>query len=162
VSRGGGLAFDGSTRLYSTNGNWQSLFYSYNRTLNSWAPLTNLPAAVTTGGCIVYVPAVSIGYYAVGTLTSVTWDTGTAGVKYVQAFWDRTLPSFTTVTIEVRASDALSGGAPASSWQALGPGNHGDMSGLTGRYVQWRVTLTTADASVTPHLEEVRIYYYHA
>jgi len=162
VSRGGGLAFDGSTRLYSTNGNWQSLFYSYNRTLNSWARMTNLPAAVTTGGCIVYVPAVRIGYSPSGTLTSATFDTGVVGTRYVQAFWDRTLPSSTTVTIEVRASDSLAGGVPASSWQALGSGNHGDMSGLTGRYVQWRVALTTADASVTPQLEEVRLYYYHA
>ena len=162
VGNGGGLSYDGSTVVYSVSGGNQNVFYSYNTTLKAWGRLAGVPAMVTTGGCMAYVPPVRIGYSPSGTLTSATFDTGVVGTRYVQAFWDRTLPSFTTVTIEVRASDALSGGAPASSWQALGSGNHGDMSGLTGRYVQWRVTLTTANVSVTPQLEEVRVYYYHA
>jgi hypothetical protein len=30
---------------------------------------------------------------------------------------------------------------------------------MSGRYVQWRATLTTTNAANTPTLHEVRIYY---
>jgi hypothetical protein len=64
--------------------------------------------------------------------------------------------------MEVRASETLAAGAPNAPWRALGAGSSGDLTGLEGRYVQWRVTLTTSDAGTSPQLEEVRLYYYHA
>lgn len=162
ASYGGGLTYGGSDIIYSINGNGQRYFYSYNRTLNSWAQLTMVPSAVSEGGCLVHVPPVLIGYSSSGTLASATFDSGPAGTRYVQAFWDRTAPAMTSVSIEARASDSLSGGAPAAAWRSLGVGTSGAMNDISGRYVQWRVTLATSDASITPELQEVRIYYYHA
>lgn len=160
VRDGGGLAFDGHTTIFSINGNMQAYFYAYNTTTNTWAPGTSVPEAVTTGGCIVHVPSIRIAYYGSGTFTSEAFDTGAEGMKYVQAFWDIKSPTSTTVTLEVRVSDMLLNGVPAGSWQNLGSGASGTMSGLTGRYVQWRATLTTSNAAVTPELQEVRVYYY--
>ncbi|MCK4964891.1 MAG: hypothetical protein KAS54_07405 [Dehalococcoidia bacterium] len=62
---------------------------------------------------------------------------------------DKTLTSGTDITFEVRASDTVflkGDGTPA--WQ--------DASVLpTGRYQQWRATLTTTDGANTPVLHEV-------
>lgn len=158
VGAGGGLAYDGSTSIYSMSGNGQNRFYLYSMTSNSWTSRANLPAVANAGGCMVYTPALTI-YRPTGTFTSSTFDTGAAGTKYIQAFWDTSLPTSTTVTLEVRASDGLSGGTPNAAWRSLGGGSDGPMAGMTGRYVQWRVTLTTADISATPMLQEVRIFY---
>ncbi len=161
VSYGGGLTYGGSDIIYSINGNDQRYFHSFNRTLNSWTRLAMVPSAVSDGGCLVYVPPVPIDFPPSGTLTSATFDSGQAGTRYVHAFWDRTVQPETLVKIEVRASDSLSEGSPAAEWRSLGTGTSGAMDDLTGRYVQWRATLTTSDASMTPELQEVRIYYYH-
>ncbi|OPX61816.1 MAG: hypothetical protein A4E29_00695 [Methanomassiliicoccales archaeon PtaB.Bin134] len=94
-----------------------------------------------------------------GTYTSAVHDAGTEGAKFDHAFWDRTLPSLTTVTLEIRASDSLSSGEPDAGWQVLGSGTNASLEGLEGRYVQWRAILTSDSPGVTPVLEEVRIYY---
>jgi hypothetical protein len=116
------------------------------------------PAGVTGGGCRVYAPALVI-YRPLGTFTSSTFNSGAAGTIYIQAFWDAELPASTSITLEVRASDRLRGGAPNAAWRSMGGDSDGSMVGITGRYVQWRVTLTTGDISATPMLQEVRIYY---
>jgi len=156
VGNGGGFSHGGSAVIYSINGNGQRLFYTYNRTLNSWGQETMLPVPVNTGGCVLSVPSFMIGYHLSGTFTSVTFDTGRAGTRVLQAFWDRTLPAGTEVTIEVRVSNILSGGAPAGPWTSPSPEDR-----IEGRYVQWRATLTTTNALVTPALQEVRVYHYH-
>jgi hypothetical protein len=158
VAAGGGLAYDGLTSLYSMSGSGQNRFYLYSMTSNSWTSRANLPAAVNGGGCLVYAPALTI-YRPLGTFTSSTFNSGAAGTIYIQAFWDAELPASTSITLEVRASDRLRGGAPNAAWRSMGGDSDGSMVGITGRYVQWRVTLTTGDISATPMLEEVRIYY---
>ncbi len=62
---------------------------------------------------------------------------------------DKTLPSGTDITFEVRASDTIFlKGDATPAWQ--------DASVLqTGRYQQWRATLTTTDSANTPVLHEV-------
>jgi hypothetical protein len=114
--------------------------------------------AVNAGGCLVYTPALTF-YRASGTFTSATFNTGSSGIIHIQAFWDVSLPTSTTVTLEVRAADQLSGGAPNAPWRSLGGGEDGSMAGITGRYVQWRATMTTSDVTLTPTLQEVRTYY---
>ncbi len=94
-----------------------------------------------------------------GSFTSEMLDTGKAGTVLDHAFWDRTLPAGTSVLLEVRANNTLTGGAPSGGWHALGDGVHGSLENVTGRYVQWRATLTSDALDKTPVLEEVRIYY---
>jgi hypothetical protein len=100
-------------------------------------------------------------YYSSGTLASQVLDTGASGTTWNMVFWDEALPSNTNITFEVRASDTLfAKDAVTPSWNAVG-GTSPVMSGLpSGRYLQWRATLTTSDTANTPTLHEVRVYYY--
>jgi len=100
-------------------------------------------------------------YVSSGTIASQVLDTGIAGAKWNALFWDETLQSNTDITFEVRASDTLfTKDAATPSWISVG-GTSPVTSGLpSGRYMQWRATLTTSDASKTPTLHEVRVYYY--
>ena len=101
-------------------------------------------------------------YASLGTIASQVLDTGVAGASWESLFWDETLPSSTNITFEVRANDTLfAKGDAMPDWTDLGPANSPITSGLpSGRYMQWRATLTTSDTSETPTLHEVRVYYY--
>ena len=100
-------------------------------------------------------------YAAAGTIASQVLDTGIAGAKWDALFWDETLPSNTNITSEVRASDTtFTKDAATPSWTFVG-GTSPVTSGLpSGRYLQWRATLTTSDTSKTPTLHEVTVEYY--
>ena len=101
------------------------------------------------------------GFLSPGTLASQVLDTANAGTIWDGLFWDETLLINTDITFEVRASDVLFFKDAASpSWISVG-GTTPVISGLPlGRYMQWRVTLTTSDTANTPTLHEVRVYYY--
>jgi hypothetical protein len=95
-----------------------------------------------------------------GTIDSQVLDTGINGARWDGLFWSETLPAGTNITFEVRASDTLSGGFPDASWVPMGDSSP-ITSGLpSGRYMQWRATLTTTDPSETPVLHEVIVYHY--
>jgi len=100
-------------------------------------------------------------YLSSGTLASQVLDTGIAGAKWDTLFWSETLQSNTDITFEVRASDTqFTKDAATPSWTSVG-GTSPVTSGLpSGRYMQWRATLTTSDTSKTPTLNEVKVYYY--
>jgi len=110
-------------------------------------------------------PTTSVGseqgmYVSSGAIASQVLDTGVDGARWDGLFWDEILESGTDITFEVRASDTLSGGFPDTSWVPVG-GTSPVTSGLpSGRYLQWRATLTTSDTSNTPTLQEVRVYHY--
>jgi len=98
-----------------------------------------------------------------GTIASQVLDTGIAGDRWDALFWDRTLQSGTNITFEVRASNtSFAKDTPPGTlpWISVG-GTSPVTSGLpSGRYMQWRATLTTSDTSKTPTLQEVRVYHY--
>ena len=102
-------------------------------------------------------------YPSSGTIASQVLDTGVAGASWDALFWDETLQSNTVITFEVRASDAsFAKDTPPETlpWTSVG-GASPVTSGLpSGRYMQWRATLTTSDTSKTPTLHEVRVYHY--
>ena len=100
-------------------------------------------------------------YVSSGTIASQVLDTGVAGARWDALFWDETRPSNTDITFEVRANDTLfAKGDATPSWTPVG-GTSPVTSGLpSGRYMQWRATLTTSDTSKTPTLHEVTIDYY--
>ncbi len=99
-------------------------------------------------------PGASVGaevglYSSTGTIASKVYDTGEVNAGWDLLGWDKTLPSGTDITFEVRASDTIFlKGDATPAWQ--------DASVLpTGRYQQWRATLTTTDSASTPVLHEV-------
>ncbi|MFC1846943.1 hypothetical protein ACFLYS_02670 [Chloroflexota bacterium] len=95
-----------------------------------------------------------------GTIASQILDNGGAGTRWDGLFWGETLESNTDITFEVRASGtSFAKGDAAPSWTPIG-GTSLITSGLpSGRYMQWRATLTTSDTSKTPVLHEVSVYY---
>jgi hypothetical protein len=98
-----------------------------------------------------------------GTIASQVWDTGVSGARWDGLIWDETLPTGTDITFEVRASNTpFDKSATSPAWVSVG-GTSPVISGFTqsGRYLQWRATLTPdAAGAYTPVLQEVRLYYH--
>jgi len=161
VGAGGSLVSDKGNYIYAFNGTTTPYFWRYDITNNSWsdAAVANPTLNVGAGGSLTYV-AGSSGYMPLGTIASPVFDTGNTGARWDSLFWDSTLVTGTNVTFEVRASNTLfnkSDAAPA--WQQSGwpsPVNSGLPSG---RYLQWRATLSTSNSSRTPILNEVTVWY---
>ena len=100
-------------------------------------------------------------YYTLGTLASQVFDTGASGTIWNMLIWDETLMSNTDITFAVRASDTPFNAGDATPFWTLVGGTSPVITGLpAGRYMQWRVTLTTSNTANTPTLHEVRLYYY--
>lgn len=102
-------------------------------------------------------------YVSLGTIASQVLDTGVAGARWDALFWDETLQSNTDITFEVRASDTeFAKDTPPETLPCTSVGGSSPVtSGLpSGRYMQWRATLTTSDTSKTPALHEVKVYHY--
>jgi hypothetical protein len=160
INSGGALISDNGNNIYAFNGSSQK-FWFYNISANTWndSLVSDPSGLVGWGGSLSYSPG-SSGYLPLGLLTSVVYDTANAGTRWDSLFWDSTLVTGTNVTFEVRASNTLfnkSDAAPA--WQQSGwpsPVNSGLPSG---RYLQWRATLSTSNSSRTPILNEVRVWY---
>jgi hypothetical protein len=146
--------------IYAFNGSSQK-FWVYNIFANTWndTVVSDPPDMVGWGGSLTYV-AGSSGYISRGTLASPVNDTRTAGVKWDLLLWDSTTVAGTNLTFEVRASNtSFTKTATLPAWQQSGwpsPVNSGLPSG---RYIQWRATLSTSNSSRTPILNEVRISY---
>ncbi|MDY6834349.1 MAG: DUF2341 domain-containing protein, partial [Chloroflexota bacterium] len=99
-------------------------------------------------------------YYASGTLASKVYDTYLTGATWTRLSWDEVLASGTDITFEVRASDTVFlKNAASPSWNSVGGTSPVDSSLPSGRYKQWRATLTNTDPAETPTLEEVMILY---
>ena len=95
-----------------------------------------------------------------GTLASQVKDTGETGARWDAIEWDEGLAGGTDITFDVRAADtSFVKDNTTLSWTSAG-GTSPVFAGLpSGRYFQWRATLTTSDTSQTPVLNEVRAYY---
>jgi len=98
-------------------------------------------------------------YVSSGTLASQVKDTGETGARWDALEWDEGLAGGTDITFGVRASDtSFLKDNTTLSWTSVG-GTSPVYTLPNGRYFQWRATLTTADTSLTPVLNEVRAYY---
>jgi len=161
VGAGGSLVSDKGNYIYAFNGTTTPYFWRYDITNNSWsdAAVANPTLNVGAGGSLTYVPG-SSGYIPLGTIASPVFDTGNTGARWDSLFWDSTLVTGTNVTFEVRASNTLFNKSdPSPAWQQSGwpsPVNSGLPSG---RYFQWRASLSTSDTAKTPILTEVRVWY---
>jgi hypothetical protein len=160
INSGGALVSDNGNYIYAFNGSSQK-FWLYNISANTWndSVVSDPPGSAGWGGGLSYVPG-SSGFIPLGTLSSQVFDTGNAGSRWDSLFWDTALVAGTNVTFEVRASDTLFTNTDAlPAWQQSGwpsPVNSGLPSG---RYLQWRATLSTSNSSRTPILNEVRVWY---
>jgi hypothetical protein len=161
VGAGGSLASDNGNYIYAFNGTTTPYFWRYDISNNNWsdAAVANPPLNVGAGGSLTYVAGFS-EYRSLGTLASPVFDTGHAAAQWDSLSWDSTLVAGTNITLEVRASNTLFSKTDAlPAWQQSGwpsPVNSGLPSG---RYLQWRTTLSTSDMSRTPILNEVRVWY---
>jgi hypothetical protein len=105
--------------------------------------------------------AVAPTYCPAGALASTILDTGIEGALWDALFWDETLPASTGITFWARASDSeFTPEDDAVAWVAIGKTSPVTAGLPAGRYKQWRVNMTTSDASSTPVLHEVRVWYH--
>jgi hypothetical protein len=110
-----------------------------------------------TGGPTVSVDWIRMTPYAAsGTFTSrvidaggpATWDTITAGIA---------APATTTWTLEARSGNSPD---PADgTWSPFVTVANGANLAVAGRYMQYRVAMSTTDPTSTPELRQVRIGY---
>ncbi len=100
-------------------------------------------------------------YVSAGFIASQVLDTGIIGAIWDLLSWNETLQANTDITFEVRAGDTpFAEGDATPAWTPVG-GTFPVTSGLpSGRYMQWRATLTSSDTSQTPVLHEVNVEYY--
>ena len=159
VGAGGALAYAGSGYIYAFRGNGTTAYWRYDVLSNSWTVMANALGNVADGGSLAFVGANT--YVNMATMASQVRDTGTVGAGWDGLFWDETLLPNTNITFEVRASDTLFAADNATlTWTSVG-GTSPVISGLpSGRYIQWRATLTTSDITMTPVLLEVRVYHF--
>jgi hypothetical protein len=92
-------------------------------------------------------------YAATGTYTSGVLDAG-ARADWRTVAWTERVPDGTSLSVSVRSGDTA---APDSSWSAFGTVTNGGNATLTGRYLQYRATLTTTDPALTPSLDDITI-----
>jgi Purple acid Phosphatase, N-terminal domain len=91
-----------------------------------------------------------------GTFTSRVLDAG------ARADWPAldaadVLPAGTQATFETRTGGTPTPEQSWSDWQALAP--TGTIASPPGRYLQYRVSLSTADTTLTPTVESVAVYF---
>jgi hypothetical protein len=121
---------------------------SYMRALAANQRLGNDPLRVEWMRLSPYAPA--------GSFTSRVLDAGTSA-DWQRLSWEAEVPAGTSLALHVRTGDAHAPDASWSDWTPVPP--TGELTGLTGRYLQYRADLATADRSWTPVLHAVRATY---
>ena len=100
-------------------------------------------------------------YVPLGTIASAVFDTTFPLTQWDQLAWDsETVVGTTNSTFDVRASDTLFARDDTTpSWTIAGWPSPVSSGLPSGRYLQWRASLSTNDPSKTPTLNEVRVWY---
>jgi hypothetical protein len=93
----------------------------------------------------------AVNHNLTGTFTSAVYDAGQT-VQWEKISWQATAPTNTTVKVEVMTSDDA---ATWSNWVEVT--NAAALTSVTGRFVRYKVTLTTTDSSVTPVFEDIKL-----
>ncbi len=99
------------------------------------------------------------GYYTSGSYLSSVFDSGGTGTFWNNVFWKEVVPVNTDLTVAVRSGDTP---VPDGSWSSfsaeLTDPNFSNISSSLGRYLQYRVSLTS-DGSGTPELDWINVTY---
>ncbi|KSV17889.1 hypothetical protein CY91_03965 [Dehalococcoides mccartyi] len=181
IGAGGALAYSGTgTLIYCIQGYDTANFAAYDTGLNTWSELSSTPDSVFQGGSLIAGDSdhlyasrgrdtVSFWRYTVST---DLWESMAdmpifSYLRFDAIVWDRDLPAGTTITVAIRASNTLFDLTDTNiPWTDLVPvyssvTKSAVLSGLTAyRYVQFKITLTTSNTSLTPTLFSRKIYYY--
>jgi hypothetical protein len=123
------------------------------------AQMRPIASDFNVGGGSVDVAYVDLySYPASGTFTSRVFDAGHSAATWQTLTAAMDTPAGTGVSFEARSGSTP---APDASWTGFQPvGPAGEIAGPAGRrYLQYRATLTTSDASVTPFLNSVSLSY---
>ncbi|MFY9801073.1 MAG: hypothetical protein WAK10_07490, partial [Methanoregula sp.] len=161
VGAGGSLVSDKGNYIYAFNGTSKPFFWRYDILNNSWndAAVADPSLNVGAGGSLTYIDG-SSGYVPQGAIASLVYDTGIAGARLDSLIWDSNIVAGTNITFEVRASDnpyTKTDALPA--WKQAGSSSPVNSGLPSGRYLQWRATLSSSDTSKTPVLTEVKLWY---
>jgi len=94
-------------------------------------------------------------YRSSGSLTSSVFDAGTT-VCWGTVSWDASVPPSTSLRVYVRAGELNDPIVGWTSWKECG---NGEDLPFRGRYIQYRIVLTSGDGRETPVFRGVRINY---
>lgn len=100
----------------------------------------------------------TIQYVAGGTYTSPVLDAG-GSARWSRLSWAGSAPAGTSITIAARSGNTA---LPDASWSGFVTisGNPGGLGALpAGRYLQWRAVFSTSDATRTPALDRVSVFW---
>jgi hypothetical protein len=101
----------------------------------------------------------SLSHCFSGSIASKVFDTGKNGALWRSLSWTETLPAGADIVFEVRASDTLfAKDAVSPTWVSAGSTSLVTTGLPSGRYQQWRATLTTSGTG-TPVLGDVMAMY---
>jgi hypothetical protein len=90
-----------------------------------------------------------LSYPSSGTFASAVFDAGRVA-SWGTASWTSTMLAGTVLTIQTRSGNTATPDSSWSGWTAVS--NGGQVASPQGRYLQYLVTMTTTNASVTPVL----------
>ncbi len=94
-----------------------------------------------------------LSYGGSGTLTSTAYDAGQS-VALQSVSWTQYAPSGTTVSV------AFSVSADGTNWSSWVDATSGaSISGVKGRYLRYRVTLSTTDPWLTPYVDDLTLLF---
>lgn len=100
-------------------------------------------------------------YRATGNLRSQVLNTGRQGSTWDLFTWNVTLPTSTSITFDVRASNTqFSATAGSPAWVSVGSTSPVSTSLPKGQYMQWRANLATSNNQRTPDLQDIQIWYH--
>jgi hypothetical protein len=100
-------------------------------------------------------------YRTSGNLRSQVLNTGSHGTTPDMLSWDANVPSSTTITFYVRASDErFDANDDSPKWINVGTTSPVSAGLPGGQYIQWRANLATSNNQRTPDLKEVQVLYH--
>jgi hypothetical protein len=110
-------------------------------------PLLSDTVITGSGGTDLSVDWLRIGPYAAsGTYLSRIFD-ASAVVTWDALTWDATVPTGTTLTVRVRSGNTATPGTSWTGWQTVSAS--GGALGVTGRYLQYQLTMTSTGTRYT-------------
>jgi hypothetical protein len=92
-----------------------------------------------------------------GNFTSSVFDSSCTDPVLKKVNWTVETPSGTSATVQLRSSDSEDMGAP-NSWTTVTNGQSSALPAVK-RYIQYRVTLASADGAETPVFKDITISY---
>lgn len=123
----------------------------------TYDPVRDFVWVSNTGSTTVQKLGSGITYNPSGTFTSGVIDTGSIA-SFTTVNYNATVTAGQTVSIDVRSGNTATPDGTWSGW-VTGLSSGGNISSLLGRYVQYRLNLTTNSSLVSPSVSSVTINY---